>query len=444
MVPQSLDKSFALPVDKAILKILRLDERRWCCESISVDLGDIPILSDDHPDDPLFSTSTDLLRSIDRGSVRIFISMRSGLRHLCPHCNALSSIKGYSSHCYKTSSFSGMRSEVCIRVPQLFCPHCRRYPTARCPLVVFNHTYTKLLKLDTLSLLSEETVSAASSGCGIGKDTVFDILDNAVEEGLENQDLSKVHTLFIDEIQSTHGHNYITMVADQDHRMIAGVEGHDIGSVRKVCEWLESKGGDPKNITYVSADMSVAYKSGVTECFPKAKIIIDHFHLTKSVNEALDYVRKRTNRELKKKELEYPKNVKYTVLHREANQSEVHKERMEQIRMLNPDLALAFDLKEEFCRIFDKPDKKAARSAFFSWYNHVRGSHIPEMIDVSRRLMKRLNDILRWFSHRISNGVAEGLNNSYKKIKSAAYGYRKVENLINMCLFRKGQLKVSI
>lgn len=438
------DKSFVDPIDKAILKILRLDENRWICEGISINLGEIPILSDADPDASILETTTDQLRTIDRGSLCIHISMMSGLRHLCPYCGSLASIKQYVTHDYATSSFSGMAAWVRIRVPQIFCRSCRKYPTVRCPLVVFNHSYTKLLKLDALSMLSQETISATSSGCGIGEGIVFDILGETVENGLKTQDLSQVETLFLDEIQSTHGHNYITMVADQDHRMIAGVKGHDIASVEKVRDWIIDKRGDPTNIRYVSADMSVAYKSGVAQYFPNAKIIIDHFHLVKLVNESLDDVRKRTNRALQKAEMEYPKYVKYTVLHRESNHSETHKKRMEEVRMLNPDLALAFDLKEEFCRIFEKEDKNAARSAFFSWYNHVRGSHIPEMIDVSIRMMKRLNEILRWFSHRISNAVAEGLNNTYKKIKSAAFGFRNIQNYIDMCLFRKGRLKVSI
>ena len=273
---------------------------------------------------------------------------------------------------------------------------------------------------------------------------MFDILDETVSKGLEKQDLSDVHTIFIDEIQSTHGHNYITMVADQNHRMIAGVEGHDTKSVDDVKNWLKSKGCEPSQIKFVSADMSTAYKSGVDSCFPNAKIIYDHFHVVKSVNEVVDKVRKRTLRELSEETKNGLKHIKHTVLYRKINQNDKHRERMEKIRLLNPELASAFDLKEEFFGIFEKHNRTTARSAFFSWYNRVRGSKIPEMVAVSKRMLKRLNDILRWFDHKVSNAVAEGLNSAYKKIKSAACGYKEPQNLIDMCLFRKGRLNVSI
>ena len=58
--------------------------------------------------------------------------------------------------------------------------------------------------------------------------------------------------------------------------------------------------------------------------------------------------------------------------------------------------------------------------------------------------MVRFNEIQRCFEHRITNAVAEGLNNKYKKIKSAAYGFRRPENLIDMCLFRMGRLSIRI
>ena len=72
--------------------------------------------------------------------------------------------------------------------------------------------------------------------------------------------------------------------------------------------------------------------------------------------------------------------MKYTVLYRRRNQKEKHIERMDRIRMYAPELALAFDLKEEFFVMFEEcQDRHTARSGFFSWYNRVRGSKIPEL-----------------------------------------------------------------
>lgn len=431
---------------ESILLINRLDPKNWNYDGMRVCFGDIPVFNDAAPDDVVIRTDTDRIRNIDRGFVEIRLSARHGQRHECPKCGNAMNIVKWIVTSYYTSPMMGMRTMLKVSVPQLHCRFCDDgYHKLRCPAVVENHTYTKMLKLDVLAMLSEETVKATAEGCKIGDWIVRDILNETDADGLGTQDLTDVTTIFIDEISCKKGHNYLTMVADQEHRTICGVKGHDMESVRKVRDWIVEKGGDPDKIQYVCADMSQAYKSGSRECFPKSKLILDVYHLDNSVNQALDRTRKRINGEMVYRGEEPIKYVKYTLLHRKDNHLDIHKRRMEEIRLRSTELALAFDLKEEFFDLFDRTfTKKQARSAFFRWYNRCRGSKIPEMADVAGRMFKRLNDILRWFDHHISNAVSEGMNSIYKKIKSAAYGYKNPAHLVDMCLFRKGRLGISI
>lgn len=270
--------------------------------------------------------------------------MKHGLRPECPSCGGTMSINKWVDTVYDSSPIMSIRTSVRISVPKPHCKHCGTFPKARCPLVVPNHMYTKLLKFDIISTLSEETVASTSRTCKVGKHIVADVLHQFVEEGRAHQELSPTHTLFIDEIQSTHSQNYITMVADQNSTAICGVICHDIQSIRDIRDWIVSKGGDPNRIRLVCSDMSKAYKAGVTECFPKAVRVLDKFHVDNLVSKAPEDTRKRINKELMEAGLEYPKGVKYTVLCREANHDEKQWMRMGEIRMYNKDLALAFDL----------------------------------------------------------------------------------------------------
>ena len=61
-----------------------------------------------------------------------------------------------------------------------------------------------------------------------------------------------------------------------------------------------------------------------------------------------------------------PAKIKYTVLYRRHNLQGKHLERMKEIHIHNPELALAFDLKEEFMEFLDAKNRKEARSKFFS------------------------------------------------------------------------------
>lgn len=435
-------KPVAEPLARSLALALHLDPDRWEVTGLDVSGGDLGVFPEDGSE--VLTFGTDTVRDIDTGTAVIHVTMRHGLRHTCPHCGQVAGIHDWVSTSYKSASILMMTTSVRISVPRLRCSGCDTIRKARCPLVEPGRTYTKVLKLHSLSLLSQETVTATAQGCRIGPWIAGNILESAVEEGTANQDLSGLTGLFIDEIQFGHGQDYITMVADQDHNAVCGVRGNDAEAVRRARDILVSKGCDPDRIEFVCSDMSTSYRSGVSECFPRAKRILDKFHIIKLVNESVDVTRKRCFRELKAAGLEYPKRVKYTVLYREANLPERHRSRLEQVRLLAPELAQAFDLKEEFIGMFDCRDRHEARSYFFSWYNRTRGSRIPEMVDVSNRLLRRLNDILRWFDRRVTNAVSEGLNNTYKKIKSAAFGFRNPDHLIGLCLFRKGNLTVSI
>lgn len=433
-----------LSIEQSLLKALRLDSEYWYISGMQVDMGDVPYFSSD-PDVPTIVTDTSELPTLSLGNVLIDVSYKHGLRHVCPSCNGLMSVNKWIRNVFSNPPIFGMSTSIGVSVPQLHCSHCSGYPQVRCPLVVHNHTFTKLCKFDMLGALAVQTVSDTVRSCRVGRSVVEDVLKETVEDGKSRQDLSGVDTIFLDEIQSTHGQNYISMFADQEHRCICGTLGHDIQAVRDGTADMVARGLDPAKVKLVSADMSRAYKAGCAECFPKSKLVIDRFHILKGCNEAVDRARKRIVREMKADGVQPPGKVKYTVLYRRKNLDEKHSSRLEEIRVFAPKLALAFDLKEEFFEIFERCwNRQNARSAFFSWYNRVRGSGISELQEFSGHMIVRLNEILRCFDHAITNAVSEGMNNKYKKIKSAAYGFRKPENLIDMCMFRMGRLPIRI
>lgn len=45
------------------------------------------------------------------------------------------------------------------------------------------------------------------------------------------------------------------------------------------------------------------------------------------------------------------------------------------------------------------------------------------MVDVSKCLMERLNEIFKWFDHKVIKAVSEGMNHIHKKVKSARVGF---------------------
>ena len=59
-------------------------------------------------------------------------------------------------------------------------------------------------------------------------------------------------------------------------------------------------------------------------------------------------------------------------------------------------------------------------------------------------IRRHWDEILRWFSSRLSNGLPEGMNSLIQAAKSRARGYRTNTNLIAMIYLLGAKLKFNL
>ena len=65
------------------------------------------------------------------------------------------------------------------------------------------------------------------------------------------------------------------------------------------------------------------------------------------------------------------------------------------------------------------------------------------MVTVARMLTARLENILTYLKHRITNAVSEGLNSRIQWVKATARGFRNQQNFINAIYFHCGKLDLG-
>ncbi len=65
------------------------------------------------------------------------------------------------------------------------------------------------------------------------------------------------------------------------------------------------------------------------------------------------------------------------------------------------------------------------------------------MKKVAKMLKNRLDNILSWFRHRITNSNAEGFNSRIQAIKSNARGFKSFQNYRTRILFFCGKLALK-
>jgi transposase len=64
------------------------------------------------------------------------------------------------------------------------------------------------------------------------------------------------------------------------------------------------------------------------------------------------------------------------------------------------------------------------------------------IVKAAKTIQRHLPNVLTYFTHRITNAVAEGLNSKIQTIKKMAYGFRNREHFKTAIFFHCGGLQL--
>jgi transposase len=201
-------------------------------------------------------------------------------------------------------------------------------------------------------------------------------------------------------------------------------------------EELEKKSGKKDNIELVSMDMSPAFIHGVINHLPNSSIVFDKFHLIKSLNEALDEVRR-----LERKDNELLKGHRYTILGKYKNLSRAKKTEFDALLSLYPKLGEADRLRQLFSDVFDVKDADEAKGYLWFWCEQALDAAIVPFSKFVNMIKAHCSGITAYFDNKVSNGILEGINAKIQLTKRRAIGYRNTTNFINMIYFIAAKLK---
>ncbi len=218
---------------------------------------------------------------------------------------------------------------------------------------------------------------------------------------------------------------YHTAICDLVQREIMEVvEGR---GCQKVQAYLESF-ADPDGVKAVAMDMHEPYREAVEMCLPRAKVVVDHFHVIRHVNRMVDAVRIRlqssSGQERKTSQL-YKR--RYSLLKGSERLADWEKPRVAKLLAAYPALKKAWQLKEQFRKWYRLPDRRQAEISLKCMEQAATGE-LPEFESMNYIFSEWRNEILNYFDYRITNGFVEGKNNRIKTLKRAAYGYRNMAN----------------
>jgi len=277
---------------------------------------------------------------------------------------------------------------------------------------------------------------------------VYRSVDWMVDWGLKHRSLDGITAIGVDEIHVGHGKksvNYLTVIYEIDaqcRRLLWVGRKRTAATLRKGLAAL----GEPvlNGIQYVCSDMWKAYLNVVRTRLKQACHMIDRFHITQHLNEAVDEVRRKdvaamTARPRAKQKL---KKMRWILLRRKTRVLGKAREKLNRLLSGRLQTGKAYILKEAFGHFWDYQSVTWAGAFMQAWIQRAKRSRITPMIKVANMIETHEALILNWIRARreVFTGATEGLNNKARVVIRRSYGFRTF-HIMELALYHTlGQL----
>ena len=359
----------------------------------------------------------------------------------CPACGrAGCTIKDRQDRQWRHLDTCQFKTLIRAPLPRTDCPECG-VKTIAPPWALKHSRFTLLFERFAIDALLEMSIQGACRLLQISWDEADGIIERAVGRGLARRDLSKLRRIGIDEKQVLSGHRYITLVYDLDTAKVVWMgEDRTEATLDRFFESLSKE--VLGQIECITMDMWKPYRASCRRWIAGAdeKTVLDRFHLERHLNNALNDVRKQEARDLAASGSQLLKKTKFDWLYRPENLPAERAERMLENRHYDLKTGRAWAIKEHFRRMWNFVFPEGARRFFKGWYFWATHSRLTPMIKVAKMFHEHLERILTYFTQRVTNSLAEGVNNKVEAIKRKAYGFRNVQRYINAIYFHCGGL----
>lgn len=270
----------------------------------------------------------------------------------------------------------------------------------------------------------------------VSYDLLRGLLKRDVNAQVDWPQIKRLRELGIDEISRLKGHrDFLTIVSTRDPQgrpmLLAVLEGREKATVLAFLKRIPKR--LRQQVEQVCTDLYQGFAQAVKEALPQAQVVADRFHLAKLYRGAVDDLRKREMKELKRalkpEEYEGLKGVMWLL---RRNSEDLTTEELALLELLfecSPALRQAHRLREKLTRIFDRDHtKKSGRRAIRRWMAAVRESGLDCFDKFLGTLDDWMEEITNYFISRLTSGWVEGLNNKIKVLKRRCYGLTNIPN----------------
>ena len=296
--------------------------------------------------------------------------------------------------------------------------------------------------------LVNSTISDVTSKHQVSYDLLRGLLRRYVAGEVDWSQFDRLRVLGLDEISLLKGRkDFVTIVSTQDEAggpvLLAVLKGRE---KKTVVEFLTSIPEHLRaSVEQACTDLYDGFANAIKEVLPQVKLVADRFHVAKLYRAAVDDLRKREMKELKKilRKEQYAglKGVMWKLRRNFDDLSEEDRRLLELLFECSPALRQAHALREKLTAIFErKLSKEEATRLILAWAEEVKDSGLTCFDKFLGTVENWLEEISNYFISRLSSGWVEGFNNKIKVLKRRCYGLSNIGNLFRrICLDLKGR-----
>jgi len=362
------------------------------------------------------------------GEIIFIVKHRPGTLR-CPVCGSSDVLKRGSCLRRFLAPNIGLKPvSILIAIQRVQCRDCAAVRQVRLSFADHRRSYTRSFERMAVELSKRMTINDVALHMRVGWDLIKDIVNRHLLRRFSRPKLTDIRHIAIDEISVAKGHKYLTIVLDLGSGAVVFVgDGRGSDALDPFWKRLKRSGA---NVSAVAIDMSPAYIAAVINNLPKARIVFDHFHITKMMNDKLSKFRRDLHRETSSMlQKEVLKGTRWLLLKNPDNLDDKRREqeRLDEALMINRPLAVAYYMKEDLREFWKQKSKRRAELFLSDWCKRALATRIYFLIKFAGTLLAHKSGILAYYNHRISTGPLEGINNKIKTMKRQAYGFRDME-----------------
>jgi transposase len=275
-------------------------------------------------------------------------------------------------------------------------------------------------------------------------DQTWAIVERAVARGQERKESQAVPRLGIDEKAYPKGQSYITLLYDLDDSAVEAIsDGNDTESgIARLSQLSEAQ---IQSVEAIVMDMSAACVKATKNVIPLAadKIVHDRFHMMQMATKAVDKVRRGEHRQLMTDGDDSLSRTKYVWLTSFENLTEKQQTLFDSAYACQLQTGKAWSYKEMLRDLWGQKTAGSATTFFNNWYRRVIHTKLEPMKAVAKSIKERLRNVVSYYTHKITNPVAEGMNRKIMSIKRRVGGFRNRENFKTVFFFYCGGLSLD-